>query len=1094
MTDEQYCESFFAQTTKRDSTGRYVVSLPLKENHAELGESKQQAMRRFLSLERKLYMNPIFKEEYSNVIDDYLKQGHMKPITDFEENSKLLSYYLPHHAVVKPSSSTTKVRVVFDASAKTSCNLSLNDVMFVGPTIQQSSFEILLRFRKHKFVFTSDINKMYRQVKIESTQTPLQRVLWRQNKDDPIKSFELTTVTFGTAAAPYLATRALKQLALDERHEFATASNIVLKDFYVDDVLSGSDNLQDAVEMQQQLNTLLSHGGFKLHKWSANDERILENILPENREVLQQDESSSDECLKTLGLIWLPKIDVFKFRVPSIEIVNGVSKRIILSDIAKLYDPLGLLAPTIIISKMFVQSLWKCNLDWDDPIPADLSEQWNYFRSELIKIKDLKFGRRIIIDAPQIIQLHGFADASEKSYGACLYIRSFDKDQNVMVKLVCSKTRVAPIKIISLPRLELCAALLLSRLVKTILNSIDISFDHVYLWSDSTITLAWINTPPYKLKTFVANRVNEIQENTVNYIWNHVESEHNAADIITRGVMPSELFDLTTWWDGPTFLNSSIVNFKSRNREFSIDNTQDPIYEIKSEHVTLTTVVESSEDFNLVERFSSYTRLLHVTAYCFRFIHNGLHRLRKTKRYTGNLYLSETNKALVTVVKLVQRKEFNKEIISLESKGHIPPKSSLLCLNPFIDDKGILRVGGRLSNSDFGFDAKHQILLPSNGHFTTIVAKYYHLKFMHAGPNLLVSLMRQRFWPISAKNLAKKTVRLCIPCTKVKPQIISQIMGDLPSQRITPSRPFHTTGVDLCGPFLIKNKKQRNSSTYKVYVAVFICFVTKGIHLEILSDLTTDCFIACMKRFIFRRGKPYSIWSDNATNFVGARNELIKWYQMFQDENQFKEINQFCRSEEIEWHFIPPRAPNFGGLWESAVKSLKFHLKRVASNVCLTYEELLTLVVQIEGILNSRPISSISTDPNDPSPLKPAHFLVGGPLTAPPEPSLLELPENTLSRWQKVSQMTQHFWKRFSVEYLHGLQVREKWKSTKPDLKINDIVLVADEKLPSTQWMLGIVIELFEGKDKHSRVALIKTKAGNFKRSISKLSKLPIEQ
>lgn len=251
-------------------------------------------------------------------------------------------------------------------------------------------------------------------------------------------------------------------------------------------------------------------------------------------------------------------------------------------------------------------------------------------------------------------------------------------------------------------------------------------------------------------------------------------------------------------------------------------------------------------------------------------------------------------------------------------------------------------------------------------------------------------------------------------------------MGDLPKERIEPCIPFSITGVDFCGPFIIKNKYQRNSPSIKIYVSIFVCFVTKALHLEIVSDLTAAAFIACLRRFVARRGKCSVLWSDNGTNYIGGNNLLKSEYQQFLSDENFEKINKFLVTEEIQWKFIPPRSPNFGGLWESSVKLFKGHFKKIVTNTSLNYEEFNTVVIQIEGILNSRPLCPLSDDPNDPNILTPVHFLRGAALSAPPEPCLVNLQINHLSRWQRVSQIVQMFWKRFSIEYLHHLQTRCK--------------------------------------------------------------------
>lgn len=1100
--EEQKCEEHYANTTYRDDSGRYVVSLPLTEEVNSLGDSKAQALRRFLHLERKLDANPEFKKQYSDVIDDYKILHHMSLVNDSDDSMDQSSFYLPHHAVIKPSSSTTKVRIVFDASAKSSSGLSLNDVMRTGPTVQQPCFNITLRFRKYRYVFTCDVTKMYRQIKIDPSQTHLQRILWRSNKNDSIKTYELNRVTFGTASAPYLATRTVNQLAVDEQRNFPAASQISLRDFYVDDCLSGANDLTSAIESVRQLREMFSTAGFNLCKWSTNNASILHDIPSQDWETLKSNEVSSIECIKALGIAWQPNEDKFILQIPKIENMQYVTKRSILSQLATLYDPLGLMSPVLISAKILLQKMWKNKSDWDDNPSQEILEFWNKFQSTLPVLRDIKIDRMIVCDQPVSIQLHGFSDASETAYGSCIYIRSVDMNNYINVRLVCSKSRVAPIKNVSLPRLELCAALLLAQLTSTVISALEIDFEKVCLWSDSSITLSWIGTEPYKLKTFVANRVSEIQDLTKNYTWRHISTVENPADIISRGIMPNELSSSPMWFNGPPILYTPLEFNTSSTEDTNFDPT---IFELKSEYISLvstnnddsdeedetkTIVIHDSE--NLINKYSSYTKLLRAAAYCIRFRKNCKFR-KKLKHKTGFLTTDEINDALEHIVRFVQRESFKEEIKCLKKKRQLPSKSSILSLSPFLDKRGILRVGGRLSQSNLHYDSQHQMLLPSKHNFTTLIFRHFHTINCHAGPQLLLSIVRQKFWPISGKIVAKKCVRFCVTCFRNKPLMSQQIMGQLPKERVTPARPFATTGIDYCGPFLIKDKRQRKSPPYKVYLSLFVCFVTKCMHIEIVSDLTSEAFLACLKRFIYRRGTPATIWSDNAMTFIGAKNEMHELFQFFQNQYNQDAITKFCTLRQVDWKFIPPRSPNFGGIWESCVKSVKTHLKRVTMNQILSYEELNTVVIQIEGILNSRPLTDLPSDPSDPQPLTPSHFLCGSAILAPAEPSLTEIPSNRLSKWQQVNQIVQSYWKRFSIEYLHSLQQKSKWKQQKDNLKENDIVLIVDEQLPSTHWLLGIIIEVTKGPDGKIRVVKVKTKNGTFSRAVSKICKLPFE-
>ena len=362
---------------------------------------------------------------------------------------------------------------------------------------------------------------------------------------------------------------------------------------------------------------------------------------------------------------------------------------------------------------------------------------------------------------------------------------------------------------------------------------------------------------------------------------------------------------------------------------------------------------------------------------------------------------------------------------------------------------------------------------------------------MHVGPQNLLYCVRQEFWPLNGRNICRMIVYKCVNCFKTKPLTSQQIMGDLPRDRITVQPAFYCTGLDFCGPFWIKYRGQRKGVYHKVYVCIFICLSTKAIHLELVCDLTSNAFIASLKRFFARRGKAKTLYSDNGTNFVGAGNELGRLYKIVQDRDE--NLDRYTSSENITWKFLPPKSPNFGGLWEAGVKSFKYHLKRVVGEAKLNYEEFLTIVIQIEGMLNSRPLTPLSADMDDLEVLTPGHFLIGRPITSIAEPSLLEVNDNRLKIWQKLTKMVQTIWKKWRHSYLNNLQQRNKWLVTKKNVKNGDMVLVKEDNLPVNTWLMGRITEVFPGSDGLVRVVLVKTKKGNFKRPISKICLLPFE-
>lgn len=310
-------------------------------------------------------------------------------------------------------------------------------------------------------------------------------------------------------------------------------------------------------------------------------------------------------------------------------------------------------------------------------------------------------------------------------------------------------------------------------------------------------------------------------------------------------------------------------------------------------------------------------------------------------------------------------------------------------------------------------------------------------------------------------------------------------MGNLPTARVQPNPPFFRTAVDYAGPYDLIIQRRRGANSFKAYIALFVCQSTKAIHVELVSDLTTDSFLASLRRFFGRRGISSEIYSDNGTNFVGAKRELTELHKLVLQNNNNVFISESLAKDGTKWCLMPPSSPHFGGLHEAGVKSVKAHLKRVLGTTILTYEEMNTLLIQVEGILNSRPICR--TEDADVDALTPAHFLIGRPITMLPEPDLQTVNLSHLSRWQFIQRLTQQFWKRWSLEYLNSLQVRSKWGSQQSNVKIGDIVVLKEENMPPAKWLLCRVIEVHPGSDGKVRIVTLKTKTNVFKRTITKV-------
>lgn len=1059
-TDEQkMCEEHFLETHTRDENGKYMVLMPFKNGLTEpsLGDSKKKAIATFFQLENRFKKNDLLRNEYTKFINEYHEMNHMELANDIGSG-----FYLPHHSVIKEST-TTKLRVVFNASQSTSNGMSLNDQLAIGKTSQRDIVAILIAWRFKRFACTSDIEKMYRQIWIHPNQRMFQKILWRSKSNTPIKEFQLSTVTYGMANAPYLAIRTLFQLANDSEKESPIAAKLIRNNFYVDDGMFGADTVDELCEQYSSLKNVLSSGGFNLRKWSTNCAKLREIIPDKDMEIPI---NTIDSSVKTLGISWATTSDVLQVNVMIKSTKNVRTKRELLSQIASLYDPLGWLAPIILKAKMLMQSVWLMQIDWDDQVPSEVINEWIKIRTQLCEIGQFELPRWLCTITDTNTELHAFCDASQKGMAAVVYVRT-TQNEKVSVLLLVSKYKVAPIKQLTIPRLELSAAHLLSKLVKKVLDSTDTRFSKICLYSDSRVTLDWINGNPNRWKTFVATKVIQINKNVTKENWHHVPTKVNPADCASRGLYPNELKIHNIWWNGPQFLHQNIVIVPCE-----MDGLNHDTATILKERVVEALVGEVSTN-----------ALPEAATYC------ELKKKMVTKKLGGENYtVHDLKQAEIEILKIIQGEMFGDEINCLKAGKNIQKSSKLIALGVFLDGNDILRVGGRLTNADMNYDSKHQILLPSRHEVSRLIIREAHEGCMHGGPRLTEAVLREKFWIINSQHNIKKVINNCTQCVIARGKTLTQQMADLPAVRVNkPKRPFINCMIDYAGPIKIKSSTLRAAKMVKAYIAIFVCMAVKAVHIEPVSDQTSAAFIAALRRFTARRGRPANIYSDNGTNFVGASREIV---DMSNEERE--EVNFELTNTNISFHFSPAGSPHFNGLVEAAVKSVKTHLKKAIGEVALTFEELATTLYQIESAINSRPLCAMSNDPNDKTTLTPAHFLIMDSMAAIPEEELIETNINWLTRWNLVQRIVQQFWHRWQQEYLHTLQQRNKWRNAQEEPSKNDLVLVKDENLPSTKWPVARIMEKHAGPDGKTRVVSIETESGStLKRAITKIVRLP---
>ncbi|XP_071576903.1 uncharacterized protein [Temnothorax nylanderi] len=1061
-TDEQECETHFRTTHSRDSTGRYIVRIPFKLSTSILGNSYEAARRSLQGTLKRFKRDSELQKLYTQFMQEYEQLDHMAKIPSNTSRSST-HYYLPHHGVLKPDSETTKLRVVFNGSCATSTGFSLNDTMYTGANLLLNIFDVLIWIRQHRYLFSTDITKMYRQIKVHPSDWDLQRIIWIDELYNEVLYY-LTTVTYGTKAAPFLAVRTLLQLAKDEGHRFPLALPPIERGRCVDDMFGGSDTIKHLIKIAHQLRDLCNAGGFPLAKWHSNHPELLKAI---SSKTVAHSSVSLDDCnTKLLGLKWSPQEDTFSVSTMLPAHQGQFTKRLILSEVAQIFDPLGFLSPVVIKAKMLLQELWLHKLSWDDPLPFQVVSRWLNIRKDLTSLARLSIPRWFNTTSSSIVDLHGFSDASQFAMAAVIYLTAYTPSTGTQSTFICSKTKVAPLKRLTIPRLELTAALLLAKLMKHVLATLTMDIRDKYLWTDSQATLAWIKTHASRWKDYVRNRVSQIQELTEGAHWKYVPSAANPADCASRGVTMAQLETHALWWTGPPWILASETSWPTQPTQFDGQCT----FESRPGTSLFTTQSAQEYHWDLIYRYSTLNKLLRITALCFRFCSRLQRKLNSSP--ASLITLADMERARTFWINATQAALFTHELKVLHSNSLLPTSHPFSRLTAFIDNQGTIRVGGRLNNAALTYEDQA------------------HRSTMHGGTQLTLAHIRQLYWIVGGRASVKSHILRCVVCARQRGIRAHQLMGQLPLTRVTPSRAFAHTGLDYAGPIILKTTKGRGAKTYKAWICVFVCLTTSAVHLEVVSDYSTEGFISTYRRFTSRRGVPASLTSDCGTNFIGADRELRKLFTQYTQENQL--ITAMLTENRTQWSFNPPAAPHMGGKWEAAVKSIKFHIRRTVGETRLTFEESMTLLTQIEAVLNSRPLEPLSDDPEDISALTPGHFLIGTALTAIPEPSLIDLSTSRLSRWQFIQQKVQQFWSQWSAHYLQRQQAISKWHHPSNLIKPGSLVLLTDERFPPCKWPLARVLTLMPGKDGLTRVVQLKTATTTLTRPITKLAVLPV--
>lgn len=961
------CEDIFNKTVSRDSSGRYKVTLPFSRDPKVLGDSYQTAKKRFLSVERRINCLPELRNEYNAIISEYLEKHYISPVPN---DNRFEGYYIPHLPIVRVDKATTKVRMVMDASAKTDSGISLNDTLHTGENLQNDLFLILLDFRLFEIAFTSDLKQMYLQILVSEDDRKYQKFLYRFDNASPLTAYVFNRVCFGLRCSPYLAIRVIRKLCEDETPLFPRAAHVASRNCYTDDLCYSVPTVEESQQLKDELLGLFGAGGFQLVKWSSNSNVLLDSLPKSYRYDAHIPFDESPQTLKVLGLQWSPATDEFSFTVKLDD--RPCTKRNILSVIARQFDVLGLIAPVILHAKLILQRLYVLKIDWDDAPPQEIVTCWEKYIRELPLLQELRFKRHLGVTPEDKISIIACSDASEKGYGAMVFVKVEKPYSPPVVSLVCAKSKVSPLKTISITRLELCAALLMSNLVRRVIDTYNTRHPiaNVYCFTDSMVTLQWILSSPHRFKTFVATRVTKITNNLPAKHFYHIPGSDNPSDCLSRGLTPAQLIIHPTWLSGPTWLQHDQCEWPIT----TVSTPSEPADLPESKVISLAAVIDNEPHPLLILslRISTWAKLLRAIVYIYRFI-NKLPRSQSKYITTEDLNFAE-----VTIIKALQMQYFTDEIKKLTAGKQ--SSSAINKLMPFLDNDGLIRVGGRLRHTDLTYDQQHPILLPRKHHVIELLVTHYHHKYCHTGPVALMSILRQKYWILSCRSVVRQITHKCNFCFRAKPKQTFPLMGDLPACRVNEAKAFIHTAVDYAGPISIIPYRKRGVRSVKSYVCIFVCLVTRAISVEITMDLSTNTFISAFKRFLSRRGAVSYMYSDSASTFKCAKTSLSEVQTFINSDTYNTALGNELSDNRIVWKLNPPRSPHFGGHYEIFVKAFKTHLYRVIGKQLLTYEEFLTVTAQIECVINSRPLTPLSEDPSELSALTPSHFLMATPL------------------------------------------------------------------------------------------------------------------
>ncbi|OXA52865.1 Pro-Pol polyprotein [Folsomia candida] len=1032
LDQELIAKKHFAETVSRQADGRYSVGLPWIGEEKNIPNNRMVAENRLQSTTRRLLSTGKF-DVYGNIFKSWKEEGIVEEVNVYHLDD-LNCHYLPHHPVFKESV-TTPVRPVFDASCKTKRYPSLNDCLHKGPNLMELIPSVLLRFREKKIGVVSDVRKAFQMIDVQESDRDYLRFLWWEDPaGKKIKIYRHCRVVFGVNCSPFLLAAVVDMhlsSIVDGRQEEALK---LMGALYVDNCVTSVDSVDEYEAFKVTSTKIMEEAKIELRQWECSVVRVPGVCSPAMRGCGLGDgntdtpqESRILPTTMVLGLIWDKYEDTLSCDIKMDNLPDKLTKRSVLSMVHKVYDPIGFSCPALIKPKMLLQKAWERKTGWDEPLPMEEAKEFKKWCEELPHLKSIHLPRFMKLESTRVLQMHVFCDASQDAYAAVVFLRSEVGDQ-VEISLLQAKARVAPLKKPTIPRLELMAALIGVRLCESVKSALNYETIPTTYWSDSTTVLAWIRGND-NWGTFVGNRVREICTYTDSKKWRHVPGLLNPADLPSRGCNARELLQ-SGWWMGPDWLKESEETWPHSDEVMDEEEINQEMKKSSSVDLAGTTAVEIIPD----PRFSTYVKNVAVVGWQRHFVENT--RVPKEDRIMKNyLTVQELREAEIVLLREIQASFVDK----FQTGGGVKVQKM---------EDGLLHVKTRLLNRVDSQEFKMPILLPKSHPMVLQLIRDAHRNYCHAGVQFIMGKLREKYWILQARKTIRSVIHNCSTCRRFESKKVEVEEAALPEKRVAATEPFQTTGVDLAGPLYLKDGS-------KVWIVLFTCAVFRGIHVDLITSLSTEAFLESLERFIKQCGRPNTIYSDNGTNFVGA-------------------------SSRAWW----------GGWWERLIRSIKDLLKRMLGRARLTYDQLRTCLSSAAAVINSRPLTTVNEDKDDLIPLTPVMFMRGA-LTC-NFPESMEIGSRELqSHYKRTRRLQQDLQAKFRKEYLGQLVQKANEKKAR-QLQVGDVVLVGADNKKRFDWPMGRIMELIPGKDGVCRVANVKTSKGTLKRPLQRLYPLEI--